>query len=103
MEIKIEAVKIGALIFPVVRDELMLRKSNLSGHISTIEQKIWVARREKDQEMQILLHEIFHGIFNEFGIRKPDEDYEEMVEALATGFTIFLQDLGIKLVIMEDC
>ena len=88
-------VQIGALLYHLFRNDYLLEKINLSGHISSKDQKIWIAHREIDQEFLVLVHEACHGICDELGIASGEES-ENFIKALATGVALFILSLGIE-------
>ena len=85
-------IQLGALKFSVRRNDFLLHKLDKSGAINSKDQMIRIAHRKADMEFLILVHEALHGICDEQGITQD----EGLVTAIATGFTIFLQSLGIE-------
>ena len=87
--------QIGAVTYGICRNDRLLERLDLSGHINSRDQLIRIAHRKPDQEFLILLHEAIHGICDELGIT-PGDQSEEFIRALSTGIAIFLQTLGIE-------
>ena len=89
-------VQVGAIMYGLCRNDRLLERLNLSGHINSKDQLIRIAHRKPDQEFLILVHEAVHGICDELGITSGDTS-EEFTKALSTGITLFLLSLGIEL------
>jgi len=93
-------VQIGAIKYGICRNDRLLERLDLSGHINSRDQLVRIAHRKPDQEFLILIHEVVHGICNELGITTKDTDDaaedEGFIKALSTGVAVFLQSLGIE-------
>lgn len=89
-----QEVQIGAIKYGVRRNDRLLERLDLAGHVNSRDQLVRIAHRKPDQEFLILVHEVVHGVCDEFGI--TGKDSEKFIKALSTGVTIFLQSLGIE-------
>ena len=89
-------VQVGAIMYGLCRNDRLLERLNLSGHINSKDQLIRIAHRKPDQEFLILVHEAVHGICDELGITSDENTSEEFTKALSTGITLFLLSLGIE-------
>ena len=77
-------VRVGAIMYGICRNDRLLERLSLSGHIDSRDQLIRIAHRKPDQEFLILIHEAVHGICDELGITSGDAS-EEFTKALSTG------------------
>jgi hypothetical protein len=89
---KINKIKIGAMVFDVIRkDDLKHPADNrrLDGHILYSESKIYLDSNLSYQaEMQTIWHEVLHGILTQAGGCKEED--EHLIEALAYGVMMVL-------------
>lgn len=92
---KVDKVKIGGMIFDVIRvDELKHPSDNrrLDGNIRYGECKIYIDTSLSCQaELQTIWHEVIHGILVQAGMSEA-ADKEDVIEAIAYGVMAVLYD-----------
>ena len=89
-------IQIGALEFNIYWNDALLEKMELQAYISSKDQAIRLAHRSPDKQWTNLIHEILHGITNEFDLRIEDEKVERYFSTFAHGLAIALNSLGVE-------
>lgn len=85
-------IKIGPAVYSVKKVESLHTDGQAFGICSGLDKEISVrAGMQKEQELQTLLHEVLHGIINEYCIRAAahmeSDDEEVIVDLVAIGLT----------------
>jgi len=98
-------IKIAGMEFEVNRVETELdvchdrSGKKLWGQISYEKQSIRILKSNKEREFRTLLHEILHGIINEYQIRELMDDesrhLEPPIDQLSLGLAEMLESVGI--------
>lgn len=85
-------IKVGPVVYTVRKVESLKVEGQAFGVCDNLDKEIHVrAGMQKEQELQVLLHELLHGVVNEYAIRnaakiEPDEE-EVIVDLIALGLT----------------
>jgi hypothetical protein len=99
-------IKIGGIPYKIktVKGELDVchdgSGQKLWGQISYLQHSIRVLKTSPERELRLVLHEVLHGIINEYNIRElmndEGEHKESPIDQLALGIAEVLESIGIN-------